>query len=162
MYKLAALPQEGFLAPSHMVDPARLVDLPPQPDHLLLPSISVDTPVKEVFFVDDEWQVAEYAAGYLNGTALPGEVGNMVFSGHAGLFGGVFANLHTLAVNDDVYVDAAGWRYHYRVRKTLVVWPTQSEFLLPTDIPTMTLITCTNWDLQRVVVIADLIGSRPL
>jgi sortase A len=112
--------------------------------------------------VDGEWQVADYAAGYLHGTGQPGEIGNVVFAGHAGVLGSVFANLHALNAHDDIYVDAAEWRYHYRVRKSLVAWPTQTEYLLATDIPTLTLITCTNWDLQRVVVIADFIGSQPL
>jgi sortase A len=160
--KLATLPQEDFLAPSQMFDVAHSVDLPPQPNHLLIPSIKVDTSVIEVFFVDSAWQVAQYAAGYLHATGLPGDPGNVVLAGHAGFFGGVFANLGALEAGDDIYIDAAGWRYQYRVRKSLVVWPTQSEFMRPTDIPTMTLITCTNWDLQRLVVIADLVGSRPL
>lgn len=160
--KAPATFEENFLAPSQKSDAAPVVDLPPQPNHLIIPSIGVDTPVVEVYYVEESWQVAEYAAGYLTGTGLPGDVGNVVFAGHAGILGSVFANIHALAPNDDIFVDAAGWRYHYRVRKTLVVWPTESEYMLPTDIPTMTLITCTNWDLQRVVVIADLLDSRPL
>lgn len=153
--------QPDALAPSQMMGVAP-VALPPQPNHLMIPSIGLDTLVVEVFTIDGEWDVAKYAVGYLNGTGLPGEANNMIFAGHAGFFGGVFANLHALASNDDVYVDAAGWRYHYRVRKVLVVWPTQTEYLFATDTPMLTLITCTNWDTQREVVIADFIGSKPL
>lgn len=159
---LVPIEEEDFLVPSTMVGAKQVVALPAQPSHLLLPSIGVDTSVVEVFYIDDEWQVAQYAAGYLNGSGLPGEANNMVIAGHAGLFGGVFANLHKLAVNDDIYVDAAGWRYHYRVRDSLVVWPTETEYLFATDVPRLTLITCTNWDLQSIVVIADFVGAQPL
>lgn len=138
---------------------AAAVDL--RPTRLVIPSINVDTPVKEVLVVDDTWETADYAAGYMQGTGLPGDSGNMGISGHLGLRGGVFANLSSLAVGGDVYVDAAGWRYHYRVRGSRVVWPTEIEVLDPTLNPTLTLLTCTNWDTQRLAVFADLVASQP-
>ena len=155
-------PQEDYFAPRLRPNQSPVVDLPAQPTHLFIQSIGLDAPIVEVFFIDGDWEVAHYAAGYLHGTGLPGDVGNVVIAGHAGFFGGVFANLGGLAKGDDIYIDAAGWRYHYRVRKSIVVWPTQTEVMLPTDIPILTLITCTNWDLQRLVIVADLIGDRPL
>ncbi len=132
------------------------------PTHLLIPSIALDSPIKEVFVVDYEWQVAEYAAGYLHGSGLPGDPGNMALAGHAGLFGGVFRDLAALTTGDEVYVDAAGWRYSYRVRELKAVWPDQIEVLDPTPTATLTLLTCTNWDTQRLVVVADLIAAKPL
>jgi len=48
------------------------------------------------------------------------------------------------------------------VRDTKVIWPTQVEILDPTLKPTLTLLTCTNWDTQRLAVIADLVDSQPL
>jgi len=59
-------------------------------------------------------------------------------------------------------LDAAGWRYHYRVRETKSVWPNQVEVLESTPMPVLTLLTCTNWDTQRLVVVADLIDSKPI
>jgi sortase A len=32
----------------------------------------------------------------------------------------------------------------------------------PTPTPTLTLITCTNWDTQRLIVIGDLVGAQLL
>lgn len=154
------VPETDFMAPRQPVAAAPL-DVAPQPTRLQIPSIALDTPVKEVFVVDGVWQVADYAAGYLHDTALPGERGNMVMAGHAGLRGGVFRDLGALTPGTDVLVDAAGWRYHYRVRGSTSVWPTQVEVLAPTDTPTLTLITCTNWDTQRLVVVADLVDARP-
>jgi sortase A len=132
------------------------------PTRLIIPAINLDTPVKEVYVVDGVWQVAEYAAGYMHGTALPGEKGgNTALAGHAGLRGAVFKDLYQLKPGDDIYLDAGGWRYQYRVNGSTSVWPTQTEVLAATDKPILTLITCTNWDTQRLVVTADLIGSKP-
>ena len=133
----------------------------PQPNHLLIPSIQLDAPVKEVFVVDGAWEVADYAAGYLHDTGLPG-YGNTVLAGHAGIRGAVFRDLGALVANNDIYLDAAGWRYHYRVRESKSVWPTQVEVLDSTPKPVLTMMTCTNWDTQRLVVVADLVDSKPI
>jgi sortase A len=132
-----------------------------QPHRLSIPAIQLDTPVKEVFVADGAWEVADYAAGYLHDTGLPGS-GNTVLAGHAGLRGAVFRDLGALVANNDIYLDAAGWRYHYRVRDSKSVWPNQVEVLDPTPTPVLTLMTCTNWDTQRLVVVADLIDSKPI
>jgi sortase A len=131
-----------------------------QPTHLQIPAIGLDTPVVETFVVNEEWQVAEYAAGYLNGTAFPGD-GNTALAGHAGLRGAVFRDLGVLKWGDDIYLDAGGWRYRYRVRESKSVWPDQVEVLDPSGMPILTLMTCTNWDTQRLVVVADLVESKP-
>jgi sortase A len=132
------------------------------PVHLRIPSIGVDTPVKNVYVRDDDWEVAEYAAGYMVGTGLPSQPGNVGISGHAGLRGGVFLKLPALQPGADVFVYSGGWRHVYRVRGSQTVWPTQIEVLDPTDRPTLTLLTCTNWDTQRLVVTADFVGSEPV
>jgi LPXTG-site transpeptidase (sortase) family protein len=132
------------------------------PTRLIIPMLGLDVPIKEVFIVDDQWQVAEYAAGYLNGSGLPGVPGNLAMSGHAGLYGAVFASLGALNPGDDIYVDAAGVRYHYILRTASAVWPNQTEVLDSTETPTMTLITCTNWDTQRLVAQADFVDAGPV
>src|SRR5258706_6018452 len=125
-------PAIDFMAPRGH-PPAAPVAVAPQPSRLLIPALSLDTAVKEVFIVDGVWRVAEYAAGYLQDTALPGDGdnggGNTVLAGHAGLRGAVFAGLGALSAGDDISLDAGGWRYHYRVRDIKSVWPTQVEVL---------------------------------
>jgi sortase A len=153
-------PANEFIAPRQGVAAAPIATAP-QPTRLLVPAIGLDTPVKEVFVVDGVWEVADYAAGYLHGTGFPGDKGNTVLAGHAGLRGAVFRDLGTLAAGSDIFVDAAGWRYHYRVRETKAVMPTQTEVLDQTPTATLTLMTCTNWDTQRLVVVADLLDSKP-
>ncbi len=166
------LPALPFTAPELAVEPAdylapqtHVQSLPktdPRPQRLRIPAIQLDTPVYEVFVVDGAWQVAEYAAGYHHGTALPGNTGNTVLSGHAGLRGAVFRDLPALKIGDEIFLETGGWSYRYRVRDMRNVWPTQVEVMDPTPTPVLTLITCTNWDTQRLIVIADLIDSRPL
>ena len=155
----SAQPQADFMAPRQGM-PVAPVAADARPTRLVIPAIALDTPVKETFVVDGAWEVAEYAAGYMHGTALPGE-GNTALAGHAGLRGAVFRDLPKLAPGDDIYLDAGGWRYRYRVRGATPVWPTQVEVLDPTPTPVLTMMTCVNWDTQRLVVTADLIESRP-
>jgi sortase A len=139
---------------------------PPEPEdqrptRLLLPAIGVDSPIEEVFIQDGAWQVAEYAVGYHHGSALPGEAGNTVMAGHAGLRGSVFRHLGEVQAGDDIFVVAGGWQFHYRVREIQKVRPSRVEVTAPTATPVLTLITCTDWDTMRLVVIADIVGSRP-
>lgn len=150
-----------FIAPRSAGN-AQVRPTAPEPNRLQIPSIGVDTPVREVFVTDGVWEVADYAAGYMHGTALPGERGTMALAGHAGLRGGVFRDLGSIAVNDDVLIDAAGWRYRYRVREALEVWPTDTTVLEPTADATLVLITCTNWDTQRLIIRAELVESKPV
>lgn len=155
-----AVEPADYLAPQTNVKPLPKTD--PRPQRLRIPSIQLDTPVYEVFVVDGAWQVAEYAAGYHHGTALPGTTGNTVLAGHAGLRGAVFRDLPALRTGDEIFLETGGWVYRYRVREMRNVWPTQVEVMDPTPTPVLTLITCTNWDTQRLVVVADLVDSRPL
>lgn len=134
----------------------------PRPSRLQIAVLGLDTPVVEVGVVDGAWQVADYAAGYHRGSGLPGDVGNTVLAGHAGLRGGVFRDLGQLTPGDDVLLDTGNWRYRYRVRALSQVLPHQIEVMAPTPTPVLTLITCTAWDTQRLIVVADLIEARPL
>ena len=151
---------DGFLEP-RPAQTAPQVATKREPARLIVPTIGLDTGVAEVFVVDGVWQVADYAAGFLHGTALPGDQGNTVLAGHAGIRGAVFRDLPRLAPGDDLFLDSGGWRFHYRVRQLNSVWPDQVEVLHSRDLSELTLITCTNWDTQRLVVSADLLDSKP-
>lgn len=152
-------PNDAFLVPGYTPPGRQATAL--QPQRLTIPAIGLDTSVVETFLADGVWQVAEYAAGYMSGTALPGE-GNTALSGHAGLRGAVFRDLGRLQPGDLAVLDAGGWRYEYRVREAITVWPTQVEVLNPSPTPVLTLITCVNWDTQRLIVVADLVSAAPL
>ncbi len=132
----------------------------PRPYRLHIPSIQLDSSVIEVFIEHGAWQVADYAVGYHHGSGLPGDAGNVVLAGHAGLRGAVFRDLGRLRAGDSIAVYAGNWVFEYHVRELHHVWPHQTDVMRATERPTLTLITCTAWDRQRLVVIADLVGSR--
>jgi sortase A len=138
--------------------PPKPVDL--RPARLHIPAVQMDSSVVEVFIQNGAWQVADYAVGYHHGTGVVG-YGNMVMAGHKGLRGGVFARLEEVKPGDEIIVEAAGRRFQYRVRSTGSVWPNQVDVMFPTTQPQLTLLTCTNWDTQRFIVIADFIGAMP-
>lgn len=131
------------------------------PQVLEIPAIGLRTNVIEVTIADGVWQVAEYAAGYHRGTARPGTVGNTVISGHKGMAGAVFARLEEVRIGDLVYLTAGSREYRYQVIEKVSVWPTQVEVMAPTSIPVLTLITCTAYDTQRLVVVARFIQGYP-
>lgn len=148
-----------YLAPAALSLPKSYAD--PRPFRLSIPAINLDTPVEEVFVQDGAWQVAHYAAGYHHGSAYPGE-GNTVLAGHAGLYGAVFAGLGALQPGTPILLDAGEWRFVYRVREQRRVLPTDVAVMHATPDARLTLITCTDWDTRRIIVIADFIESKPL
>lgn len=146
------------LRPTPSPAPIQPVDL--RPTQLTIPALGLDAPVVEVFLQNGVWQVADYAVGYHHGTGVAGH-GNMVLAGHAGIRGAVFRNLEQLKPGDEVIVTAAGRHFRYRVRTAGSVWPNQVEVMYPTDQPQLTMMTCTNWDMQRWVVVADFEALLP-
>lgn len=97
------------------------------------------------------------------GTAVPGEIGNVVIVGHSsndwwepGNYKFVFALLDKLAVGDKVQINYSSRKYVYEVVNTKVVAPTDLSVLNQTSEPTLTLITCTppgtSW--KRLIVTA--------
>lgn len=129
------------------------------PEWLQMPSLGIDTPVIEVYFQEDDWGAIDYAAGYLHGSGDPGEPGNVVVAGHAGVRGAVFMSLPATQVGADIYLDTATYRYHYKVREIKVVWAHEVEVLHPQAGATLMLVTCVNWDTQRLIVVADMVGG---
>lgn len=79
------------------------------------------------------------AVGHVPGTALPGEGGNAVLSGHRDSF---FRKLRHVRVDDAVRIVTPDDVYYYRVDGTQVTTPDRTEALAPTRAPTLTLITC--------------------
>ena len=88
--------------------------------------------------------------GHYPGTALPGQVGNFVLSGHRTTYGAPFGRFGELESGDAVVVETAKNWYTYRVRAREIVDPSQVSVLLPVPnqqgvAPTerlMTLTTC--------------------
>jgi LPXTG-site transpeptidase (sortase) family protein len=77
--------------------------------------------------------------GHVEHTALPGEPGNVAIAGHRDSF---FRPLRRVRTGDDIYLDTAEGRFHYRVSSLEVVGPDAVSVLAPTPTATLTLITC--------------------
>lgn len=99
------------------------------PDRLVLPAIDIDVPVVELGWstaqkdgqVFSEWDVAEYAAGWHRNSALLGEGGNVVMSGHNNILGSVFRELDQLKRGDPITVWAGTQPFEYQVDQVMIV-----------------------------------------
>ena len=79
------------------------------------------------------------AVGHIEGTALPGEAGNVGIAGHRD---GFFRGLRHLARGDELSVTTLDGVAHYQVAALEVVEPTAVEVLDSTDYDALTLVTC--------------------
>jgi sortase A len=79
------------------------------------------------------------AVGRIEGTALPGEVGNLGIAGHRD---GWFRALRKLIPGDEIFLRTLDGRYRYRVEEIEIVEPSETAVLAPTDAARLTLVTC--------------------
>jgi len=123
---------------------------PGLPNRIIIPAIGVDSPVVE----GDTWEDLKHGVGWHIGTALPGEPGNLVLSGHDDMFGEVFRYLTDLKEGDLIYVYSDRGRSVYQVERAYIVEPTELSILDPTPDATITLITCYPYrvDTKRYIV----------
>lgn len=107
--------------------------------------------------------------GHIPETAAPGDLGNVVLSGHRTTYGAPFARLDELQVGDAVVVETrTGW-FTYTVRGTSIVAPTAVEVTYavpgnPTAKPDKRLLTLTTCHpkysaRQRLIVRAELTAA---
>ncbi|MBX3001279.1 MAG: sortase [Caldilineaceae bacterium] len=145
-----------------------------QPQKLELPSIRVETDIVPIgwYVVQQpngtqvsEWEVADSAAGWHKNSALPGQGGNVVLSGHNNIAGAVFRKLYTMKPGDDAYVWAGGQRIAYRVEEVMILEEKgasldqrrdNAKWIQPYDDDRLTLVSC--WpetdNTHRVIVVA--------
>jgi len=103
------------------------------------------------------------AAGHVDGTALPGESGNVGIAGHRDT---IFRPLRNTRVGNTLALTTADTRYQYRVTRTMIVNPEDVSVLDPTDNQVLTLVTCYPFTYighapRRFIVRAELIDSHP-
>ncbi len=79
------------------------------------------------------------AVGRIEGTARPGEPGNLGIAGHRD---GYFRGLRHVEPGDEIILTTLDGVAHYRVEATQVVSPARVEVLEQTNDPTLTLVTC--------------------
>jgi sortase A len=96
--------------------------------------------------------------GHYPGTPLPGESGNVAIAGHRTMNGHPFQDLDQLKVGDEILTATAERTAVYRVVKTMIVRPTDTEVAAQTGTDQLTLTTChpKGSAERRLVVVAQL------
>jgi sortase A len=102
---------------------------------LRIPRIGLEVPV---LAGTDEWTL-DRAVGWVEGTARPGETGNVGIAGHRD---GFFRSLKDVRPGDALELAIPGGSRSYRVDRIRVVHPHDVRDLESTALPTVTLITC--------------------
>ncbi|HTA45105.1 MAG TPA: class D sortase [Bryobacteraceae bacterium] len=92
-----------------------------------------------VVFQGTDNNVLDRGVGHLDGSALPGQPGNVVLAAHRDTFFRSLRNIHT---GDTVDVTTPDGARSYTVDSTTIVDPTQTSVMAPTPTPSLTLITC--------------------
>lgn len=123
-------------------------------------------PIIELRMIDETWSVNDLDTeiGHLQGTAYPGDTGNVVLTGHVTIPNagwGPFSELETIEEGAEVILLYGGKEYIYKVAAKMSVEPTNVDYVLPTATPRLTLITCTDETEEgeyrrRLIVIAEL------
>ncbi len=127
---------------------------PHQAIRIQIPAIRVDAPVVQ----GDSWEQLRKGVAQHAGTPNPGEIGNIVLSGHNDVFGEVFRDLDLLQPGDQVIVLTSERRYVSIIRGTQLVQPSAVEVMAPTPNQRVTLISCHPYlvDVHRIIVTAIL------
>jgi sortase A len=109
--------------------------------------------------------------GHYPGTALPGQVGNFVVSGHRTTYLAPFNKLGELRDGDKILIDTRASQYVYKITTTKVVQPDDVSVAAPVPEhpkanPTKRLITLTTCNpkysaAQRLIVYGQLISTAP-
>jgi sortase A len=84
-------------------------------------------------------EVLRVAVGHIQGTALPGQAGNVALAAHRDTF---FRHLGELTSGDLIRITVPGGQYLYSVRFTDVVHPEETWVLQPSTGQLLTLVTC--------------------
>ncbi len=156
-------PEQGEAGdiPAHLLPAINAYVPPPIPTpsqeqarRVQIPAIDVDSPI----FQGDDWEQLKKGVGQHIGSALPGQVGNLVLSAHNDIYGEIFRHLDKLTPGDEIIVSTDRQSYTYVVRKLEVVDPTDVWVMAPTEHASGTLISCYPYQVnnQRIIVFADL------
>lgn len=109
--------------------------------------------------------------GHYPGTALPGEVGNFVVSGHRTTYSAPFNRLGELDRGDEILIDTRDQQYVYKVTDRKIVKPSAVEVTAPVPFhpkrrPTEQLITLTTCHpkysaAERMIIFGELASALP-
>jgi len=106
--------------------------------------------------------VLNRGVGHIDGTPFPGEAGNVGIAGHRD---GYFRGLKDIAVADEIEVESiTAGRQRFSITELFIVDPTDVWVLEPTDVPSITLVTCYPFYFvgsapQRFIVRAEILSN---
>jgi len=98
-----------------------------------------DLRLSAVVFQGTSDSILGRGVGHVDGSALPGQPGNVVLAAHRDTF---FRSLRNIRKGDVIRVTTPSGTHAYTVNSTEVVAPTQTSVMDPTAKPSLTLITC--------------------
>ena len=102
---------------------------------ILIPAVHINAPVVQ----GTTWNILALGVGHYAGSPLPGQGGNVVFSGHRDT---VFTNLQYVKVGDSVTFDSPYGPFVYRVTSIKIVPKTDPNIVVPSQNPELTLTSC--------------------
>jgi sortase A len=119
--------------------------------------------LKAIFVQGDSPRILRRAVGHIPETALPGELGNVVLTGHRDTF---FRALRNIQLGDEIKIKTLDGEFEYQVKSTEVVLPRDVQVLQPSGENTLTLVTCFPFYYvgaapKRFIVRARQIGRLP-
>ncbi len=122
-----------------------------------IPKLGVDQPLYEGIRLT----TLDRGPGHWPGTAMPGEVGNVVVAAHRTSHGGPFRNIDQLVPGDIVEFTTDVGITTYVVTETMIVQPDAVWIVDPTETATATLFAChpPGSVRERIVVKLDLAGT---
>jgi sortase A len=120
-----------------------------------IPRLGVSTIVR----AGTDARTLRLAIGHIEGTALPGDRGNVGLAGHRDTF---FRRLRDIRHGDRIRFVTPGGTFTYRVARTDIVWPSDVWVLDETADAVLTLVTCYPFSYvgsapQRFIVRAELL-----
>ena len=153
--------------------PLTLEQLTAIPTRLVIESVGIDSVVVPVGWYTAEqdgqltsvWEVAEFAVGWHQNSALPSEQGNVVMSAHSNISGEVFRNLSEVSKGDKIVIYVDEQTVEYEITLTTIVKEAgesietrqqNAKWIAPTNEAQLTLVTCWPYpySTHRFIVVA--------
>jgi sortase A len=139
-----AEPTTTVALPAETVKPPAVASKPPAdaaPDDLgfvEIPKIGL----RERMLEGIDLPILDNGAGHWPGTAMPGELGNLVLAGHRVSHTKPFRNIDQLVEGDEVFISVDGKKFRYEVTGHEIVTPDAVWIVDPTPDATATLFAC--------------------
>jgi sortase A len=128
---------------------------------LSIPSIGLD---EVAVYEGVDRETLKSGPGHMEGTPLPGQVGNAVISGHRTTYGRPFFDFDLLEIGDQVTVETSIGTHVYEIREIQVVLPNDVWVADPRPGGWLTMTTCEPKfsARQRLVIFAEMVDGPNL